>query len=385
MTRMKARFFCLLALLLLLLPCASAEDGKLHASVPDEVLEHIESWDPGARLLDYRALPGGEYAFALIDHGSLRELLGFREENGRLVNWLDTDRAIPQSNLSARFFYSLPGDEYDVLYPGGETRTLRSDGLNIGVYTTDGESMIEYVSYEYREDGFLLTEYRRGACVNVIGDELVFFDVGSGYETTVRCYLPRDIRFTDFSALPGLPDEARLDPAKIPAEGTVPEGTPFEGYDPAHALLARNVSFTPEERFFVYAGPGKQYGRAANGKAAVSTNGWIQVFGEYDGWLMIQYAVGDTRWRIGWITKNALPQGVSVPPLNLIADDVYTLSGPWALTDDPLCSRAKLCTLPGDASVSLLAWLGDDWAYVRTRYRGKTWWGFLPAALLGHG
>ncbi|MFR5785697.1 MAG: hypothetical protein ACLUHE_00155 [Christensenellales bacterium] len=38
-------------------------------------------------------------------------------------------------------------------------------------------------------------------------------------------------------------------------------------------------------------GRGRDYPRAGNGKAAVGTNGWVQVFGQYEGWLLIQYHI----------------------------------------------------------------------------------------------
>ncbi len=390
MTHMKARLLLLLALLMLMSP-ATAEEATAVAPlcdpVPDAVLAHIDAWYPWARLLDCRTLPGGEYTFALIDRGDARELLGFRMEEGCLVNWLDSTTAIPQGDLTARLFYSLPGETYDVLCPGGEVRTVSSDGMNIGVYTTDGESMMAFVCYEYQGGEFLLTEYRRGRSVNVTGNELVFSDIGSGYEETVRCYLNRDIRFVDFAALPCMPDEARADPAKEPAPAPLPAEPPFEGYDPAFALIAGKAPFAPDERYDVYIGPGRQYGRSGGGKAAVSTNGWMQVFGQYDGWLLIQYGVNGERYRIGWITANALPEGTSVPELTFLEEEdlPWTLSAPWGLTDDPLCSRAELCTIPVDAGVTLLAWLGEEWAYVRVTVQGREWWGFLPQALLGHG
>lgn len=48
-------------------------------------------------------------------------------------------------------------------------------------------------------------------------------------------------------------------PDSLPLGGAMPQLIPFEG----------------GQTFAVYSGPGQDYGRAAQGKAAVSTNDWI--------------------------------------------------------------------------------------------------------------
>lgn len=356
----------------------------MHHAVPDEVAEHIAAWYPDGRLLDYldvSATPGGDYAFALVENGSVRILMGYQFIGGKLENWLDSEFAIPQSDLPARLYCYERSAVYDKLWTDGEYRSVTA-GPSVGVYTTDGESMIDFVMYEWQGDGFYLTEYKRGGyTVNLIDDQLVFFNIGDGYNGTLTHWVQRDIRLADFRALPRSMDEARAG-SNSDANADEP---PFEGYDSAHALIAHDLPFNEDERYYVYIGPGKSYGRSGNGKAAVSTNDWIQVFGEYNGWLLIQYGIDDERWRIGWITANALPDGVKAPALRFMEDDWCTLSEAWALTDDPLRSHTSLVKLPVDAEVLRLAWLNEDWTYVRVKHKGKTWWGFVPSALIGHG
>ena len=53
--------------------------------------------------------------------------------------------------------------------------------------------------------------------------------------------------------------------------------------------------------------------RGAEGRARVSTNGWIQVFGSEGDWILVQYDITDTHNRIGYIEKDALPDGTVVP------------------------------------------------------------------------
>ena len=50
----------------------------------------------------------------------------------------------------------------------------------------------------------------------------------------------------------------------------------------------------------VYTGPGKDWLRAAEGKAAVSPKAWVQVFCAEDGYTLVQYEVRSGRCRFGW-------------------------------------------------------------------------------------
>lgn len=96
---------------------------------------------------------------------------------------------------------------------------------------------------------------------------------------------------------------------------------PNEKYDtiapsiPPGELTAQNIRFRSDQKYDVYSGPGKDYLRASNGKATVSTNDWIQVFGREDGWILIQYAIDKDHMRFGWISEKALPEFAAVKKL----------------------------------------------------------------------
>ena len=51
-------------------------------------------------------------------------------------------------------------------------------------------------------------------------------------------------------------------------------------------------------------------------------------------------------------------------------------------TDDPLNGKGKLFDLNKDASVTLLAFMGSDWAYVETTYKNKTCRVFISRSAL---
>lgn len=72
---------------------------------------------------------------------------------------------------------------------------------------------------------------------------------------------------------------------------------------PQGTLNAEVMSFTPGQTYAVYSAPDSRSIRGAKGRARVSTNGWIQVFGAEGDWLLVQYAITPEHCRIGYIDK----------------------------------------------------------------------------------
>ena len=65
---------------------------------------------------------------------------------------------------------------------------------------------------------------------------------------------------------------------------------------PGGTLTADVVSFASKQTYAVYAAPDSKGIRGANGRARVSTNDWIQVFGTDGDWLLVQYAITDSHF-----------------------------------------------------------------------------------------
>lgn len=186
-----------------------------------------------------------------------------------------------------------------------------------------------------------------------VENALRLYNVGwvKGQETDVWVYgtYQTNLRYFSFSAFPRTVEEAR---EKLSNPPTIPSGT----------LSAQKVSFSGGKKYEVYQGPGEEYGRAGNGKASVSTNDWIQVFGRENGWIMIQYDISSDHMRIGWIPEAALPSSAKVLDLQYTPVTVRTIEQ-VDLTDDPLASQASVAVLPADSTVTWLASMGE-WAYV---------------------
>ena len=131
------------------------------------------------------------------------------------------------------------------------------------------------------------------------------------------------------------------------------------------------ANFAKGKKYPVYTGPGTNYYREAAGKASVSTNDWIQVFGEENGWLLVQYHVTDAMNRFGWIHATQKEAGVSVPELAWNGSEAVCHN--WWLTTDPLGACAEIESPNGELSFNgractLLATLGTAWSYVEMEY-----------------
>lgn len=132
-------------------------------------------------------------------------------------------------------------------------------------------------------------------------DPLMFYDTSvegalrlyntgwvEGKGTDVRVYgtYQTNLRYFDLATFPKTVKEAR---EKLTNPPKIPDGT----------LSAKQIQFSSGKKYKVYQGPGEEYGQAGNGKAVVSTNDWIQVFGKENGWIMIQYDISSDRMRMG--------------------------------------------------------------------------------------
>lgn len=151
---------------------------------------------------------------------------------------------------------------------------------------------------------------------------------------------------------------------------------------PAGDFAEIDVSLSPGKTWPVYTGPGLLHPQANAGKAKVSTNGWVQVIGVDNGRLMVQYAVSDTRLRIGWIDTDALADGEwqharLYAHLNALAWHPCHTVTYAALTDDPLLSRDTVIRLQENTPLYYLGRLGD-WAYVEHSEGGAPACGFVP-------
>ena len=116
------------------------------------------------------------------------------------------------------------------------------------------------------------------------------------------------------------------------------------------------------------------------GNAQTDTDENLEVYGvTEDGWALVSYPIGNgQQGRIGYISAENLDTA-TVEPLYLIA---MTLTKDCSLTDDPLLGREALAALRTGDSVTLLAFLNSEWAYVETTIENQPCRAFIPRTAL---
>lgn len=373
----------LYVLLALLCGAACAEEyspGYL-MQPPREVMEHLSRSFSSYTLEDYCEVydtPDGDYGFALLTAGDERLLVGYKEKGGKMSYWLKNHGAAPQGCEEAWFSVGEKGKAYM------DARTDKeeiSDGLSFSVTRLDdaGESYQMSVTYHWEDGGFKLKNYSKETLEGVYIEDgyLEFWDWGWWRkEGTVKGAVQTDLRYVSFNTLPKKIDEARLELSTAP---NLPRG----GFYP------KEIKFTGGQKYPVYTGPGEEYARSGNGKGMVSTNDWIQVLGSYGDWIMIQYDISAEQYRIGWITKDALPKDAEVMELAIgpvlmqtYAQDVVETC---SLTDDPFNSRKEIVRLEKGTPLKELVYDYEGWSYIIVEVNGELIGGFVPTESISHG
>lgn len=123
----------------------------------------------------------------------------------------------------------------------------------------------------------------------------------------------------------------------------------------------------------VYSAPDASSWRAADGKAAVSLAGDLNVIGREGDWVLVEYEVSPRTSRIGYIQADlAKDEVIEFASLALVAEaDTF-------LTDDPFVSQYAQMTIPAGTELTGLAKAGEFYAYVETEKDGQDIRGFVP-------
>ncbi len=339
--------------------------------LPDDVSDYLLADERSDyRIIDHCIIEN--YCFVATKHeNGTNCLFGFKQTEDGWDLYVRTEKALPQGEGVIRIGNSQGSDRlvdgYHYTLPtlsiGRESAKFGDfDDMGVSYILQNGRWMLEDVFHKGDDqvDSFFLT---LGA------DSVTYY---AEYEArwprgTVKATVQRDLRYVNLSALPTTYAAAREKLTQAPE---------LPGSD---KLAAQEIKFTGGRKYPVYSAPDETSLRGANGKAIVSTNSWIQVFGREGDWILIQYSIDAKHYRFGYIDAKALPKSAQVPDLTLDAEPAWSIES-VTLTDDPLYSNNPLLTLPEGAPLTWLATLGD-WAYVESS-SGDHLRGFVPAASL---
>ena len=366
---MKQLILLSLTALFLLCACAlaTAETGS---PLPDEIQTYLTTGNmEGTAILDKADLTGygaDDCWFVLIrSKGGANYLCSFKQlKDGSWKQEFRTSGAVPQTKHDLMVNVQTSGVEWNELHE------ITRPTLFIGQEDEEGEYWEFCVSFQLAEHQWLL----RTIWSYTGYDHMRFDDGGITYCREVDSWdvagyaqgtIQRDLRYMSLSGIPKTLAEAR---AKLTVAPSIPASAELKVYP---------VTFAGARKYEVYSAPDKGSVRANNGKALVSTNSWIQVFGTEGDWVLVQYSIDASHYRFGYISKSSLPKKTIVPELAFHPALVWMAEG-VTVTDDPLYSRAALLSLPEGTQATLLATLGE-WAYI-DYYENDHARGFVPVS-----
>ncbi len=369
------RMIALLMTMLLLVAAwpALSEGAEIQTELPEEIEAFFSAGSFSGYTINAHAAKafentvGGSYYFAVASKGASHTLYGFEKKNGAWQYWLKTSAVLPQS-----------AGEYQLYNAKG-----MNDSLTGEIISADELCMVlilpgqDYYSHfaSFRVDQYgqwrlnsvysYLLEAGKYTEALVYSDHIAYYDenrlIGNAWGV-----VETNLRYASMAAFPATYAAAK---SVLSSPPDIPSGS---------QLFAAEIHFTGGQKFPVYSGPGTGYERAAGGKAMVSTNDWIQVFGRENGYILIQYDITSDQMRFGYIEESALPKSVSVSVLAL-DHEAAVITGDTYLTDDPLKSQTKIRAVSaGQQGVKWLAEMGN-WVYVEITGSGSPVRGFVPA------
>lgn len=354
-------FLLTMTMILPVLPAmADAPAGSLPPASVQSFLEASDRWQDWTLVSWVNPDDADINLFVSLRKGNSNDLLCFKPRSGEWVYAWHNAKALPQGDFDVHLA-TITGATHL------ETDRLITAPAFQSWYVLNDELMDKSCIWEYDGSTWQLTSasfFEPMRSVVVRPNKLTYYQDEGARVTSVRGRQQTNLRYFSMHAFPDTLEEARALLSNPPAI-------------PAGQLSAKEVKFTGGKRYKVYQGPGEEYGQAGNGKAIVSTNDWIQVFGRMDDWVLIQYDVTSEKMRIGWMEASVLPRNADVPELTF-APTPAVLAASAALTDDPLFSQSAITTLPQGTEVTWLASMGA-WAYVAIETDTVMLYGFVPS------
>jgi len=147
-------------------------------------------------------------------------------------------------------------------------------------------------------------------------------------------------------------------PTDVPTD--TPTDTPTDAPIPVPHLPDYQSLRFKDGVYPVYTGPGEDYYRVEN---ATLGGGVCRLYGATGDWLLIGYGTTDGGYRIGFITKEALPDNIATQELALSTRQEI-LAKAAKINDDPIINPKPFGELGKGAAITVLAYISDNPRYV---------------------
>lgn len=286
----------------------------------------------------------------------------------------------------------------------GMWKQLGSDGTTYYQFTADGKLLTITVSSYSLNDGQLTSDVLSGE-VTLGGDSAFTLRNEAGDPTGY--VLNRDgeaVAPAEF-VTPSPTPVPTPTPEPTPTPTATPEPTPTPTMEPTptpsptptptptlspyvQALMEApnlqpltDASFSEIKTMKVYSAPGEDAFR--NDNAQVDTNDKVSIYGmTHDGWVLVYYPIGNgSRGRVGYIRSNTLADAENVQQL-AFTNITMPLTRKADATEDPLIGQGTSMELKAGEEVTLLAFMGEEWAYVETTRENQQYRCFIPQKVL---
>lgn len=286
----------------------------------------------------------------------------------------------------------------------GMWKQLGSDGTTYYQFTADGKLLTITVSSYSLNDGQLTSDVLSGE-ITLGGDSAFTLRNEAGDPTGY--VLNRDgeaVAPAEF-VTPSPTPVPTPTPEPTPTPTATPEPTPTPTMEPTptpsptptptptlspyvQALMEApnlqpltDASFSEIKTMKVFSAPGEDAFR--NDNAQVDTNDKVSIYGmTHDGWVLVYYPIGNgSRGRVGYIRSNTLADAENVQQL-AFTNITMPLTRKADATEDPLIGQGTSIELKAGEEVTLLAFMGEEWAYVETTRENQQYRCFIPQKVL---
>ena len=356
---MKKHFIALTLLILALFAVSVCAAGAEEA-LPAKISEFFS----GSAFADAEITGTAHWStgwFVLVRKGVTNVVYSFSPSENGWKNDFSASKGVPQGDV--RMFVTESIDEYMAQKP------YKGPFLVFEQYNPADQAVTSFAAYQHNSSGQwnLIRLFGNGFSHMVLEKGVITYDKDATLSEaagTAKGTFQRNLRYVNLATLPNTYKKAESSLTKPPV---LPENS---------ELAATEIQFEGGKKYPVYSAPDKASLRSSNGKASVSTNGWIQVFGKEDSWILVQYSIDKEHYRFGYIDAASLPKKAQVADLAFGRVPVRAGEN-VSVTDDPLFSRSEIATLKGGDAVTLLSEMGS-WAYIE----GPGYRGFVPRASL---
>ena len=274
-------------LLLALVMCLTMLTAQAESELPEEVADlfTVKAWAHYA-IANQPDMPENK-AFAVMQEESGYEaallvmrntksetnVLVLAEKSSAQADWKITMRnwgAVGQGDANVPQLAAIADGRFAIYYPNGDSAYFTHEANR---WQLTNLSFGDTTQVEVTRSGMTF---------------LTLSDNGKWVKTTVSGVVETSMAQFSMDRFPKTVKAAREHLTNPP---TIPDSPWSWTYPYGFPQPSQYAKLAAGKQYAVYSAPSDTSFRAANGKALLSTNDWVQVFGQYKGWLLIQYHI----------------------------------------------------------------------------------------------